>query len=108
MFYLVKDGVKSDLTSGSGLEKTAASLALKSVLAELSTIPRSNSVLLDEITARVSEENLENIHKLINKILNNYDYILMVSHNPTIKEWCSSYIEVEKTDNISRIKLEKK
>lgn len=108
MFYLVKDGVKSDLTSGSGFEKTAASLALRSVLAELSTIPRSNSVLLDEITARVSEENLENIHKLINKILNNYDYILMVSHNPTIKEWCSSYIEVEKTDNISRIKLEKK
>ena len=105
MFYLVKDGIKSDLSSGSGFEKTAASLALRSVLAELSTIPRSNSVLTDEITARVSEENLENIHTLFNKMLKNYDFIFMVSHNPLIKDWCSSYVEVEKIDNISRIKL---
>ena len=107
MFYLVKDGVKSDLSSGSGFEKTAASLALRSVLAELSTIPRTAGVLMDEITGRVSEENLENIHALINKMLNNYDYILMVSHNPIIKAWCSSYIEVEKIDNISKITLKK-
>lgn len=104
MFYLVKDGVRSDLSSGSGFEKTAASLALRSVLAELSTIPRNSFVLCDEITARVSEENLENIHSLFNKMMNNYDFIFLVSHNPVIKEWCSSYVEVEKVNNISRIK----
>jgi len=104
IFYLVKDGVRSDLSSGSGFEKTAASLALRSVLAELSTIPRNSFVLCDEITARVSEENLENIHSLFNKMMNNYDFIFLVSHNPVIKEWCSSYVEVEKVNNISRIK----
>ena len=109
MFYLIKDGVKSDLSSGSGFEKTAASLALRSVLAELSTIPRNAGVLMDEITARVSEENLENIHNLINKMLTNYDYVFVVSHNPTIAQnWCSSYVEVEKVNNISKISLKKK
>ena len=72
MFYLVKDGIESDLSSGSGFEKTAASLALRAVLAELSTIPRSGCLLMDEITGRVSQDNLENIHTLVDKILKNY------------------------------------
>lgn len=107
MFYLVKDGVKSDLTSGSGFEKTAASLALRSVLAELSTIPKADSVLFDEVTARVSEENLENIHKLFEKMLSNFRFVFLVSHNPQIRSWCDSIVEVEKVDNISKISLVK-
>ena len=107
MFYLVKDGVKSDLTSGSGFEKTAASLALRSVLAELSTIPRAAGVLLDEITGRVAEENLENIHNLISKILKNYDYVFIISHLDQIKSWATSNVIVEKVDNISKISLVK-
>ena len=103
MFYLIKDGVKSDLSSGSGFEKTAASLALRSVLAELSTIPRNSFILADEITARVSEENLENIHNLINKMLKNYDFIFIISHLDQIKSWATSNVIVEKVDNISKI-----
>jgi len=105
MFYLVKDGVKSDLSSGSGFEKTAASLALRSVLAELSTIPRNSFILADEVTARVSEENLENVHKLFNKMLSNYSFIFIVSHNQQIRSWCNSIVEVEKANNISKITL---
>lgn len=105
MFYLVKDGIKSDLTSGSGFEKTAASLALRTVLAELSTIPEANGILLDEITGRVAEENLENIHNLINKILNNHDYVFIISHLDQIKSWATSNVIVEKVDNISKISL---
>jgi DNA repair exonuclease SbcCD ATPase subunit len=108
MFYLVKDGIKSDLTSGSGFEKTTASLALRSVLAELSTIPRNAFVLLDEVTGRVAEENLENIHTLLNKITKNYDFIFIISHLDAVKMWANSNVVVEKTDNISKIKLEKK
>ena len=105
MFYLIKDGVRSDLSSGSGFEKTAASLALRSVLAELSTIPRNAFVLLDEVTGRVSQENFENIHNLINKMLKNYDFIFMISHLDAVKSWATSNVIVEKVDNISKITL---
>jgi DNA repair exonuclease SbcCD ATPase subunit len=37
MFYLIKDGIKSDLTSGSGFERTAAALALRTVLGNISS-----------------------------------------------------------------------
>ena len=108
MFYLVKDGVKSDLSSGSGFEKTAASLALRAVLGELSTIPKSNGLLIDEVTGRVSQDNLENILKLFEKILNNFQYLYIVSHNSVIKDYCSTYVVAEKEDNISKIKIVKK
>ena len=105
MFYLIKDGVRSDLSSGSGFELTAASLALRSVLAELSTIPRNSFVLMDEITGRVAQENFENIHNLINKMLKNYDFIFMISHLDAVKSWATSNVIVEKVDNISKITL---
>lgn len=107
MFYLIKDGVRSDLSSGSGYEKTAASLALRSVLAEVSNIVKMNFVLMDEVTGRVSQENLENIRNLIEKISKNFDFAYLVSHNPEIKSWATTNITVQKSDNVSRIMVEK-
>lgn len=108
MFYLVKDGIKSDLSSGSGFEKTAASLALRAVLSELSTIPKNDFILADEITARVSEENLDNIHSLLTKMLESNRFLFLVSHNPAIKAWCEYNVEVEKVNNVSKISVVKK
>ena len=105
MFYIIKDGVKSDLSSGSGFEKTAASLALRTVLSELSTVPRNGFVLLDEVTARVSDENLDNIYKLFKKMVNGYEFIFLITHNQMLQNYCNHTVIVEKSDNISKIRL---
>lgn len=106
MFYLIKDGVRSDLSSGSGFEKTVASLALRSVLSDLSTVPRSNGILLDEVTGRVAQENLENIHKLLDKISINYDYMFIISHLDEVKSWANKNVIVKKENNISTVTVE--
>ena len=105
MFHLIKDGVVSDLYSGSGFEKTAAALALRSVLADMSTMPRMNGVVWDEIFGRVAKENYENIKSLCHKIAESYDYVFTISHNDEIKEWCNDTILVKKENNISRVIL---
>lgn len=105
MFYLIKDGVISDLSSGSGFELTSSALALRAVLADLSTIPRCNGIICDEIFGRVSTENYDNIKNLLNKIIKSYDWIFLISHNDEIKDWCDSHITVSKENNISKIIL---
>lgn len=105
MFYLIKDGVYSDLSSGSGFELTASELALRAVLADLSTIPRCNGVIWDEIFGRVAKENYDNIKHLCHKIANSYDWIFIISHNDEIKDWCDNTIVVKKENNISRLLL---
>lgn len=102
-FYLVKDGVKSDLTSGSGFEKTASALALRAILGQISTLPKINGLILDEIWGRVAKENYDNLKQLLDKIKQNYDYIIIISHLDEIKEYCDTIITVIKENNISRI-----
>ena len=104
-FYLIKDGVKSDLSSGSGFEKTAAALALRAVLANMSTLPRINILILDEVLGRVAKENFENMRTLYEKILENYDAIIQISHLTEIKDWHNKHIVVSKENNVSKIHL---
>lgn len=106
MFNIIKDGVTSDLSSGSGFERTCASLALRFVLADISTIPKMNFTLIDEVLGRVSKDNLENIHKLFDKILPSYDFILHVCHLDEAKDWSQIQVSVSKTENISHINIE--
>lgn len=103
MFYLVKDGVYSDLTSGSGFERTASALALRVVLGNISTLPKVNCLILDEIYGRVAEENLDSMRSLLNKISDKYQYIMQISHLHSIKDWSNEVITVSKTANISKV-----
>lgn len=103
IFSLIKDGVVSDISSGSGFELTAASLAIRTVLGNISTMPKMQGLVVDEILGRVAKENYENMHTLFNKILENYDWIIQISHLEEVKDWHSTIITVTKENNISRI-----
>ena len=104
-FYLIKDGVKSDLTSGSGFERTAAALALRAVLGNMSTLPKINFLVLDEILGRVAKENYDNMRTLFEKIMENYDAIIQISHLNEIKDWHEKHIVVSKENNVSKIHI---
>ena len=56
-FNIVRDGIVGSLSSGSGYEKTAASIALRAVLGKISTMPKPSFILLDEVLGGVAEEN---------------------------------------------------
>lgn len=104
VFKLMKDGILSDLnSSGSGFEKTAAALALRSVLADMSTIPSMNFIVLDEILSGVSFDNYENIFNLINKTLKSYDFAFFITHVDAVKTYASSTVTICKENNISKI-----
>ena len=104
-FYIIKDGIAADICSGSGFEKTAASLALRFVLGSVSTIPRLNYVTLDEVWGRVEESNYEPIHSLLDKMLKEYDFLMLVSHQDQIKNWCEKSLIAEKNNNVSTIRV---
>lgn len=104
-FYLIKDGVYKNLHGGSGFELTAAALALRSVLADMSTIPRCGTLVLDEVWGRVSKENYDNMKNLITKIAQSYDSMILISHLDEIRDWCQNHIVVRKENNVSTLLL---
>jgi DNA repair exonuclease SbcCD ATPase subunit len=103
-FYLIHDGVKSNLSSGSGFEQTVASLALRSVLSKISTFSKPSFVVFDEILGGVAEENYDSVKKLYDKIVNDQGLVLQITHLKTIADWHQKTITVTKKNNISSIK----
>ena len=96
-------GVTKRMNSGSGYEKTIASLALRAVLSKVCALPKPNIVCFDEAFGKVSNENLELVGKFFMKIKDYFERIFVISHNPLIKEWCDNTITVKKDSNISTL-----
>jgi DNA repair exonuclease SbcCD ATPase subunit len=104
-FLLNKDGVSKLLKSGSGFEKTAASLALRGVLGKISTLPMPNFITFDEVLGKVANENIERLKPLFDKIKNMYEIVFLITHNDIIKDWSTNNVTVIKTNNISTVKI---
>lgn len=107
-FNLIRDNVVSKLSSGSGFEQTAASLALRVVLGNMSTLSRPSFILLDEVLGGVAKENYDNIKKLYDRILKDYSFVFQITHLDDIVDWHDKVVTVKKEDNISTISLENK
>jgi DNA repair exonuclease SbcCD ATPase subunit len=104
-FLLLKDGKYSNLHGASGFELTASALALRAVLADMSTIARCNMLVFDEVMGRVSSENYENIRNLLERISKSYETVLFITHNSEIKDWFNNTVVVRKENNISKLSL---
>lgn len=104
-FLLVKDGVSKLLKSGSGLEKTAASLALRCVLGKLSTLPMPNFITFDEILGKIAPDNLEKLKTLFDKIKDMYEIVFFITHNDLVKDWGDNVVTVSKPNNVSKITI---
>jgi DNA repair exonuclease SbcCD ATPase subunit len=95
--------VVKPLNSGSGYEKTISSLALRSVLTKISSLPKPNVVVMDEVFGKVADENLEMVGEFFKKIKTYFEHILIISHNPLIRNWTDNLIMIRKDNNVSSI-----
>ena len=91
------------MTSGSGYEKTIASLALRAVMAKVCSLPKPNITVFDEVFGKISNDNLEMVYEFFIKIKEYFENILVITHNPMISNWADNIIKITKTDNISRV-----
>ena len=103
-FWLIRDGVKTRLSAGSGLERTEAALALRVVLANMSNLSRPPFIVLDEILGSVAAENYEDMKRLYDKIVLEYDFVLHICHIDL--DWYDKTVLVTKKSNISTISLD--
>lgn len=103
VFILTKNGVEKKLKSGSGFEKTAASIALRCVLGKMSHLPMPNFVTFDEPFGMVADENLEKMRPMFDKIKDMYDIVFLITHLNEVKDWGDNVITVKKTKDISEI-----
>jgi DNA repair exonuclease SbcCD ATPase subunit len=96
-------GVDKLMVSGSGYERTIASLALRSVLSKVCTLPKPNIVVFDEVFGKISNDNLEMVSEFFQKIKEYFGKVFLISHNPMISQWGDTIVKITKENNISRL-----
>jgi DNA repair exonuclease SbcCD ATPase subunit len=104
-FWMIDNNTQIEklMVSGSGYEKTIASLALRAVLSKVCSLPKPNIVVFDEVFGKISNDNLEMVYEFFIKIKEYFENILVITHNPLISQWADNTIKVKKADNISKI-----
>lgn len=103
---LIRDNVNMSLDiAASGWESTIASIALRSALSNICVFARPNIVTYDEVLSGVSSENSDNIFKLFERILPNYDCIIHICHDQSLIDKHNQVIMVTKENNISKAEL---
>ena len=97
-------GVEKLMVSGSGYERTIASLALRCVLSKVCSLPKPNLIVMDEVFGKIANDNLELIGEFFVKIKEYFEKIFVISHNPLISNWSDSIVKITKNNNISTLK----
>ena len=96
-------GIEKLMSSGSGYERTIASLALRSVLSKICSLPKPNVIVFDEVFGKISNENLEMVSEFFVKIKEYFEKIFLITHNPMVNQWADSVVKIKKEDNISKV-----
>ena len=96
-------GIEKLMTSGSGYEKTIASMALRAVLSKVCSLPKPNIIVWDEVFGKVSNENLEMVGEFFTKMRDYFEKIFVITHNPLVNNWADNVVRITKEENISRV-----
>jgi len=104
-FLIIRSDINRQLFSGSGLEKTLGALAIRTVLGRVSTLPKPNILVFDEVLGKISDENLNNVRLFFEQIKNYFDTVLLITHREFFRDLSDHQILITKTGNVSQLKL---
>jgi DNA repair exonuclease SbcCD ATPase subunit len=104
-FWMIDNstGVEKLMASGSGYERTIASLALRAVLTKVCSLPKPNIVVMDEVFGKISNDNLDMVSEFFQKIKEYFEKIFVITHNPLVSNWADSIVRINKVNNISKV-----
>jgi exonuclease SbcC len=87
----------------SGMEKFIASLAIRTSLINVSTLPRPNFMAIDEGFGALDQSNLGSMAMLFDYLKTQFRFIMIISHIDSMRDIVDHHIEVNKIDGKSKI-----
>jgi DNA repair exonuclease SbcCD ATPase subunit/DNA repair exonuclease SbcCD nuclease subunit len=78
----------------SGMEKMMASLAIRTALIRVSSLPKSDMLIIDEGFGALDSSNIESCTSLLRGLTKTFKTILIISHVDTVKDVVDNVIEI--------------
>jgi exonuclease SbcC len=90
----------------SGMEKMMASLALRVALINISSLPKTNMLVIDEGFGALDETNIEACSRLLTSLKKWFKNIIIISHVDAIKDTVDNFLEISKKEKDARVYYE--
>ena len=103
--YIVYDETKKwPIELSSGMEKFISSLAIRSSLINLTSLPRPNFLVIDEGWGTLDQGNLRNVSILMEYLKTQFKFVVIISHIESIKDIVDHQISIDKVkDGFSKV-----
>jgi DNA repair exonuclease SbcCD ATPase subunit/DNA repair exonuclease SbcCD nuclease subunit len=87
----------------SGMEKMIASLAIRVALINVSSLPKTNMLIIDEGFGALDELNVEMCGRLLTSLKQYFKNIMIISHVDAVKDIVDNIIEITSDKNNSHV-----
>ena len=101
--YLNYGDSKRIIECGSGMEKMISSLAMRVALINISSLPKSDILIIDEGFGTLDETNVEACNRLLISLKRWFKCIFVISHIDAIKDVADNIIEITHRGKDSRV-----
>jgi exonuclease SbcC len=94
------------LELSSGMERFISSLAMRVGLINVSNLPRSNFLAIDEGWGTMDSDNINSVYNLFQYLKTQFQFALIVSHVDSMRDAVDTLLEISKDSNFSSIKFD--
>jgi DNA repair exonuclease SbcCD ATPase subunit len=93
------------LELSSGMERFISSLAIRVGLMNVSNLPRSNFLAIDEGWGTMDNENLNSVSQLFQYLKSEFQFSLVVSHIESMRDFVDTLLEIKKVNGSSSVRF---
>jgi DNA repair exonuclease SbcCD ATPase subunit/DNA repair exonuclease SbcCD nuclease subunit len=101
--YINYGDSRRPIECGSGMEKMVSSLALRVALTNISSLSKSDMLIIDEGFGSLDSANIESVTGLLQKLRNWYRLIVLISHVDLVKDCVDDIIEITSFDKNAKV-----
>jgi DNA repair exonuclease SbcCD ATPase subunit len=94
--YIDYGDSRRPIECASGMEKMLSSLAIRVALINVSMLPKSDILIIDEGFGALDESNVEACSRLLQSLKNYFKSIFIISHVEAVKDGVDNLIEIVK------------
>ena len=104
--YIDYGDSRRKIETGSGMEKSISSLALRVALLNISSLSKTNMFIIDEGFGVLDENNLEACNRFLISLKRFFKNIILISHIDSVKDTVDNLLEITSSGQNSKVNYE--
>ena len=92
-----------NLELSSGMEKFISSLAIRTALIQVSSLPRPNFIAIDEGLGVLDSTVMTNFSMFMEYLKTQFEFVILISHIDSVRDMVDNHIEIKKENGFSKI-----